>query len=243
MRFTALIAALLLLSACNPAPTSIAVEFRAYFGETPIACGELGDNPVLSDLRFYVTDLESRTVQLVDLENGTSACENGTRDTHSTISLSVADDLAAAIRFEIGVPFELNHADPLQAAAPLNISAMHWHWRSGYKFLSAGVRTLDDGFWIHVGSTGCEGTVQNIRGCSSPNRITVQLPGFDTETSVVAVDLKALLATADLTDGVASDCSSGPSEASCSAPFKALGLDHADTLTTGDQRVFRAVAR
>lgn len=243
MRFTTIFASLLLFTACGPSPKSITVEFRALYDDESIACGEPGERPALSDLRFYVTDPETRSVQLVDLENGAGACENGTADTRSTVSLRVPDDQAAGIRFEIGVPFELNHADPLQAAEPLNISAMHWHWRSGYKFLSAGVRTVDDGFWIHVGSTGCEGTVRNISGCSSANRIAVHLPDFDVASDIVAVDLNALLATTDLTDGVATDCSSGPPEVSCTAPFNALGLDHAGALAAGEQRVFRAVPR
>jgi len=243
VRFTATIASILLLTACSPPPRSVAVEFRAFFGNSPIECGEPGEQVVLTDLRFYVTDGETGAVHLIDLENGTGACENGTRELNSTISLGAAADSPSGISFEVGVPFELNHADPLQAAAPLNISAMHWHWRSGYKFLSAGVRNLEDGFWIHVGSTGCEGTVRNISGCSAPNRIMVHLPDFDPATDVVAVDLQALLANTDLADGVATDCSSGPSETSCSAPFNALGLDHASGDLDGEQRVFKAIPR
>ena len=243
MRFFALIASVFLVTACSPPSRSVAVEFRAFFGDSPIACGEPGEQNVLSDLRFYVTDTESGAVQLVDLEDGTGACENGTPETKSTVSLGVTDGSPTGIRFQIGVPFDLNHADPLQAVAPLNVSAMHWHWRSGYKFLSAGVRSVDDGFWIHVGSTGCEGTIRNISGCRSPNRISVYLPDFDSATDMVAVDLQALLATTDLADGVATDCSSGPSEVSCIAPFTALGLDHGSGERVGEQRVFKAIPR
>jgi uncharacterized repeat protein (TIGR04052 family) len=213
------------------------------YGDAPVACGEPGDSPVLSDLRFYVTDLTSGAVHLVDLENGSGACENGTPDINATINLNAVEAGAKGIRFQVGVPFELNHADPLQADAPLNVSAMHWHWRSGYKFLSAGVRSADDGFWIHVGSTGCEGTVRNISGCSSPNRISVHLADFDAASSVVAVDLSALFAGTNLADGIAGDCSSGPAETSCGPPFAALGLDHSNSGVAGAQRVFRAVPR
>ena len=74
--------------------------------------------------------------------------------------------------------FDLNHDNPLTAEPPLDDPDMHWHWRSGYKFLRAGIRTATDGFWIHAGSAGCEGTVGNITGCRFPNRIDVFLPDF-----------------------------------------------------------------
>ncbi|PJN92728.1 metallo-mystery pair system four-Cys motif protein, partial [Amaricoccus sp. HAR-UPW-R2A-40] len=39
------------------------------------------------------------------------------------------------LAFEIGVPFDLNHGDPTLAPAPLDLTAMFWTWRGGYKFL------------------------------------------------------------------------------------------------------------
>jgi 7-cyano-7-deazaguanine synthase in queuosine biosynthesis len=61
------------------------------------------------------------------------------------------------------------------------------------------------------------------------------VPGRNT----VAIDLAALLANAALDDAVASDCSSGPAEVSCAAPFHALGLDFAGVEATQGQRLFR----
>ena len=142
------------------------------------------------------------------------------------------------LEFTIGVPFERNHANPLTADAPLDNAAMHWHWRSGYKFLRAGVSTASDGFWIHVGSAGCEGTVQNVTGCSFPNRVRVSLPRFTPRASQVEIDLAALLEGTNLDDGLQSDCSSGPPESSCIAPFAALGIDFESGRTVGPQSVF-----
>ena len=116
---------------------------------------------------------------------------------------------------------------------------MHWHWRGGYKFLRAGVATDDDGFWLHLGSTGCEGTIQNITGCRAPNRVEVRLDEFVVGRDSVAIDIEALLAGADLADGIASDCASGPADTSCGAPFEALGLNIANPGAAGAQSVFR----
>ena len=43
----------------------------------------------------------------------------------------------SGIRLTVGVPFELNHANPLAAAAPLDRGEMFWSWQSGHKFLRA----------------------------------------------------------------------------------------------------------
>ena len=139
--------------------------------------------------------------------------------------------------FELGVPFDSNHADPLSASAPLDDTTMHWHWRSGYKFLRAGVRTADDGFWVHLGSAGCEGTVQNVSRCQFPNRIPVTLSDYRPGDTVIT-DLSMLLAAADLGDGEATDCASGPADAGCSAVFAQLGLDHESGSLTGQQQLF-----
>ena len=78
----------------------------------------------------------------------------------------------------------------------------------------------------------------HITGCNFPNRIEVELPGFVPDTHAVAVDLTALLAGTSLDDAVRSDCSSGPAETSCVAPFAALGIDFKTGKQTGSQRVF-----
>jgi uncharacterized repeat protein (TIGR04052 family) len=211
-----------------------------------LGCGE--SEVSLTDLRFFVSDVvlidsggveyplfltadehwQQDDVALIDLENGEGACTNGTQETNTTLSGSSDGVDVEGIRFTIGVPFELNHANPLLADAPLDDSAMHWHWRSGYKFLRAGVTTVTDGFWMHLGSTGCEGTVQNISACRSPNRVTVELSGFSPDKNRINVDLAALLNGIDLGDGNRSDCSSGPSESACARPFANLGLNFGD---------------
>jgi len=215
------------------------VEFSATWAGQPLSCHEAELS--LTDLRFFVSGVVlinsdgaeyplflTDGVALIDLENGEGACINGTHGTHTTLSGSSEVGNIDGIRFTVGVPFELNHANPLLAEAPLNDSAMHWHWRSGYKFLRAGVTTGSDGFWMHLGSTGCKGTVQNISACGSPNRVTVELGGFSPDKNRINVDLAALFEGIDLDDAIRSACSSGPSESACAKPFANLGLTFGD---------------
>ncbi|MDJ0709687.1 MAG: metallo-mystery pair system four-Cys motif protein [Woeseiaceae bacterium] len=241
---------------CSRWDLALNIPFVATWNGTPVSCGS-GD-PALSDMRFYISnpqvvaaDGEARDVRfavehawqndavaLVDLEDGTGACQNGTKEVVAEVIGVVRAGEYRTLRFTVGVPFQLNHANPLTASQPLDDPDMHWHWRSGYKFLRAGVRTNADSFWIHAGSAGCEGTVGNITGCRFPNRIVVELDGFVPGESTVAVDLARLATGTDLADGEPTDCSSGPAEESCVEPFRALGIDFATGLPVGEQSVF-----
>jgi len=249
-------AALILGASCSEPYLGVKLPFVATWAGQTIHC----DDPefALSDLRLYVSAIElhdrsgrahplvlhdnlqwqQSDLALIDLEDGKGACINGSSETYPYLVGSVPPGDYQGIRFIVGVPFERNHADPLTAAKPLDNAAMHWHWRSGYKFLRAGVRTPTDGFWIHVGSAGCEGTVRDITGCRFPNRVTVELPNYVPGRDSIAIDLKALLADVDLHDGEATDCSSGPPESACIGPFAALGIDFESGKPAGQQRVF-----
>lgn len=246
-----------LLLACGEPPAPVHIPFTAAVFGAPTSC-ESGDVAKLTDLRLYVyelrlTDAGGRTrelklqddgnwqrdgLALLDLENGSGGCINGTAELHTELVGTLPAGAYRGLAFTVGVPFDRNHRDPLLAAAPLDDAAMHWHWRGGYKFLRAGMQSADDGFWIHLGSTGCEGTLQNISGCTAPNRVTVQLDDFVPGRDTVRIDLGALLAANELDDGTATDCSSGPAEAHCAAAFQALGLGHGGDTASGVQRVF-----
>jgi len=114
---------------------------------------------------------------------------------------------------------------------------MHWHWRGGYKFLRAGLKNDADSFWLHLGSTGCAGTIQNITGCNAPNRVAVRLENFR-PGDVVLLDLAALVDASSLDEGMPTDSSSGPAEKHCAAAFAALGLEHATGRPDGVQQLF-----
>ena len=243
-----------LCAACGKLDLSVNIPFTATWNGEPITCGS--SDPALSDLRFYVNNVQlvdsagrahdiryatefawqNDAVAIIDLEDGSGACVNGTANVVTTLIGAIPDRDYRGLRFTVGVPFRLNHANPLTAKPPLDDSDMHW--RSGYKFLRAGVRTQTDSFWIHVGSAGCEGTTGHVTGCRFPNRIEVDLPEFVPGRHGVAVDLAQLLDGTSLDDGVPGDCSSGPTESSCEAPFAALGIDFATGEQGAPQRVF-----
>lgn len=253
---------LLAAAACDRAPVPVEIEFAASFDGRPARCSSPG-TAGLTDLRLYVHDVsllgedgrpvdaalqpdgawQSADVAMIDLEDGSGRCVNGTPATNSILRLRADGTATTGLAFVVGVPFEFNHADPLTAGAPLDDTAMHWHWRSGYKFLRAGVSNADDAYWIHVGSTACDGTTRNITRCRSPNRIAVVLEQFDPASQVVVVDLDALLGGVDLGDGQPSDCASGPDEVACAGPFAALGLRHGDNRPAERPIVFRVEQR
>ena len=257
-RLVLLIFLFLALSACSRRPVELVVPFEAVHGGEVIRCDSPDSGPILTDLRFFVASVQAirddgvtvdlllhpddqwqqADLALLDFEDGTGDCDNGTPETNTILRGTLPAGEYRGLLFTIGVPFDLNHADPLLATAPLDDTAMHWHWRAGYKFMRAGIRTLDDGFWVHLGSTGCEGTVRQITECRFPNRVDVLLPEFLPGKDSVVVDLAALLKETDLLDAEATDCSSGPAEKSCEAPFHALGLDFATGSVLNTQNVF-----
>lgn len=146
------------------------------------------------DLMFYVHDIElldenghshplslmsiapwqNDRVALIDLAGG------GARNT--TVMGSIASSAArySGIRFTIGVPFELNHGNPLTASAPLDRGDMVWAWQSGHKFLRVDLATEAREWSFHLGSTGCS-SASALRPpqhpCARPNLIRVELAG------------------------------------------------------------------
>jgi uncharacterized repeat protein (TIGR04052 family) len=254
---------LFMVSACSAPQQTIEIPFVPRFGEQPISCETNDTGIAMTDLRFYIHDLrllgtdgtettvtmledplwQGNAVALLDFEDGSGACINGTQQTNTVIRAQVPEDEYTGVRFRIGVPEDLNHADPLRAEAPLNYSVMHWHWRTGYKFLRAGIANDSDGFWMHLGSSRCESTSSNAGRCRAPNRPLVELAAFIPGDDVVEVDLQQLVQRIDLTDGSPSDCSSGPAESECKMPFQALGLDFATGKAAGVAALFRAQPR
>lgn len=60
------------------------------------------------------------------------------------------------IKFSLGVPFELNHLNPLTQESPLNDSSMFWVWQTGHKFIRLEMDSEADDWVFHLGSTGCK---------------------------------------------------------------------------------------
>jgi uncharacterized repeat protein (TIGR04052 family) len=237
----------------------VQIRFAAKVGPDDLACGRSYPNVGTTkstitprDFRFYVHNVrlvdtagketpvllkqdekwQLDNVALLDFENATGACGNGTPDINSTVSGTVPAGSYKGLHFTLGVPFEKNHTDPLAQPSPLNLTALAWAWNGGRKFarLDFSSTGVPRGYAIHLGSTGCtpDETKNTIpTKCSSPNRVEVFLPDFDPAKDVVVADLGALLADSNVDQGgkMMSGCMSGPETSACGPLFLHLGLD------------------
>lgn len=232
-----------LLLACSGPRESVEFTFAVRYGDAAISCTAAADGVQLTDLRFFVHDVrvldesgrdtefrladdgrwQDGVVALIDLEDGQGACENGSPAVNAKLRGTLRGGSTYRVAFRLGVPTNQNHLDPMTAPPPRNVTAMHWHWLTGYKFVRAAVRTDTDGFSFHLGSSHCDGAPGTF-ACRTPNRPNVVLAQFDPSRELVILDIKKLFEDVDLNDGIPSDCSSGPGEPACAAPFLALGL-------------------
>lgn len=258
-----------LLAACGGG-REVELTFEGLVGGEPAACGGVYDGVgtsatelTLLDYRFYVHDVRLVTddgrevpldliedgewqhagVALLDFENG-DGCDSGTEPTNTLVRGTVEEDATfTGVRFRLGVPFELNHADASTAPAPLNYTSMFWSWNAGYKFLRIEGRTtgLPDGWRVHLGSTGCEGDGRgNVTECLADNIAEVDLTGFDPDASTIVADLANLLSDSDLdTDaGGPPGCMSGTDDPECLTVFHALGLAYQGSPAPGPPHFF-----
>ncbi|MCG9893042.1 MAG: metallo-mystery pair system four-Cys motif protein [Thermosynechococcaceae cyanobacterium MS004] len=187
------------------------LKFAAKVGSQPFACGttySLGKPATQvtpNDFRFYVSEValldakgkatpvtleqdgkwQYQSVALLDFENKTGACANGTTEMRDRIIGTVPKGSYTGLKFTLGVPFELNHGDATLAPSPLNLTGLWWNWQLGYKFVRldlqkpathssrhssqghspqghspkshqpTGAHGQSGGFLIHLGSTGC----------------------------------------------------------------------------------------
>ena len=243
----------------------VTIQFVAMVGAKPAACGIIYENlgttgsPIsLNDYRFYVSNVrlinaageevpvdltqdglwQYTNVALLDFEDGSKLCsETGTAEINSKITGTVPEGEYVGIVFDLGVPFELNHLDTATAPAPLNLPAMWWNWRSGYKFVRIDMQTprsQTPQWFIHLGSTGCSAPDNNTppaEPCSNPNLPTVRLEGFNPIRNFIVADLAGLLAQVNLDEStpMPPGCMSGIDDPDCVGLFPGFSLD----LTSG----------
>jgi len=147
---------------------SVEINFSGWVGQDEFACGESYDQVGASettitptDFRLYVSEValidrdgntvpveleqdgkwQYENVALLDFEDGTEACDNGTTETNTTIVGTVPEGDYQSLQFTFGVPKKLNHEDAAIAPSPLNLTSMWWNWQGGYKFLRADLET------------------------------------------------------------------------------------------------------
>lgn len=195
---------MIFLSSCGSGTTQTEIRFGVTREETA----------TVRSLQFYVHEIElidehgkphpfrfaaaapwqNERIALIDLAG------DSTTGRHAGIQGGVEGGAAtySGIRLTVGVPFELNHANPLQAAAPLDRGEMFWNWQSGHKFLRADLAVAGHEWAFHVGSTGCSSASAlrpPAQPCAQPNEMRIELKG-DPLQGVVRLQLQTLVAAA-----------------------------------------------
>jgi uncharacterized repeat protein (TIGR04052 family) len=267
-----------------PKTAQVSLNFAAQINGQPFSCGQRYDGVgttrssiTPSDFRMYVSEVkllrqdgsavpvqltqdgiwQHQNVALIDFENGTGPCRNGTTATNTAVRGQVPAGDYVGVELTVGVPFALNHQDPTVAPAPLNSTAMFWNWQGGYKFIkfdttSSGISTDKPAapnamgpvtrYSVHLGSTACAGDskTQAPSSCQNPNRMTVRLNQFDLAKNTVVVDMGAVLAQANVdvnAKGTSPGCMSFLKDADCPPVMSALGLAYDGVAAVGAQRL------
>jgi uncharacterized repeat protein (TIGR04052 family) len=258
------------------ADQQVAVRFQAMVGQEKLACGRtytgIGTTKsTLSprDFRFYVHNValiddsgksvpvelaqdgkwQLDDVALLDFEDATGGCVNGTPDTNDRVIGTVPAGHYKGLHFTLGVPFNKNHTDLTTMPSPLNLTALAWVWNAGRKFarLDFSSTGMPRGFAIHLGSTGC--TPNDVKTappveCSEPNRAEIEFTAFDVQNDLVVADLAALLQDTNIDtnqEKTAAGCMSSPQDGDCAGIFANLGLPFAGK-PAGKQSFFRRAA-
>lgn len=254
------------------------LRFRATVDADAFQCGKTYTNigttkasVSASDFRFYVHDIRlvnakgdtvraslapvtpwaDKDVALLDFEDGTGACSNGTPELRQEVALLAPADTYRGVIFALGVPFTRNHGDMTAQGAPLSLSRLFWSWNAGHKFLRIDMRATQGdsaatAWVVHLGSAGCTGASSAASAptqCTNANRAQVQLANFDLTSDVVVADLAALLARADVRRNqpqTAAGCMSAPNDADCGGLFASLGLSHPSSTGADTPKFFRA---
>lgn len=234
----------------DAAESSLTLDFSARVGDAPFSCeataSGMGSTSAAIeplDFRLYVHDVrllrsdgeevpvhlvdddkwQSDGVALLDFEDKTGTCVNGTAETNTILRGTAPAGTYTGLALKIGVPAALNHADVASARSPRNLSGLFWGWSAGYKFVRIDGRVAGgaSAFNIHLGSTSCHDA-----GCDRPNVGEVVLRGFDPTSRTVLVDYRALVAGTDLTRdlGGAPGCMSDADDPECPNLLAHLGV-------------------
>ncbi|MCU0549657.1 MAG: metallo-mystery pair system four-Cys motif protein [Leptolyngbya sp. Prado105] len=255
----------------------VTIQFQGRVGNQAFQCDtaySLGTPATAvkpTDFRFYVSNValidaqgrsvpvtlkpdqkwQYQNVALVDFENKSGMCSNGTVETNDRIVGTVPKGTYKGVKFTLGVPFDLNHNDAAIAPSPLNLTSLWWNWRGGYKFaridfmpaMSASSKhdsphsptqkpqntpsKPQSGFIIHLGSTGCVGGTQKPESCKNPNASTITLSNFNAEKDTIVADIAALVAQTNLAKNQPDTplgCMSDSKDGDCTAVMRNFGL-------------------
>lgn len=233
-----LLIAILIIPACSK-KTDVVISLVPVFNKHNITCGipiitENQSQFTLYDLRLFVHDVkiigsdgntytlelhntknQVANLALIDFENG---CHNGSQNINSVlIGHTSAPEPYKAIEMKVGVPFKLNHANPLNAKGPLTTTSMHWSWQGGYKFMRFDGQYQGQDFHFHLGSTACEAQGVEVEFCKYPNIGHLK---FNVKDNSAIVDVASFVSDTLLSKGCMSH-----EKADCAQFYQALNIE------------------
>jgi uncharacterized repeat protein (TIGR04052 family) len=233
-----------LLTACSKAPHQLTLQLQ-WQGQ-PIGCySNVKPHWQLEQVQLFLSNftLDGQPLALSTEAVGTSKYQQANvallgSDCQSEQNwlLNFDNELKSGLMtFDLGVPFELNHGNPLLAETPLNQSDMFWTWQQGHKFLRIDLTNISDtnpatnnptGWQFHLGSVACQSASvmrSPSQACKQPNRAQFSLDYQGQHQ--LNLDLAVLLAPI-LNDPQLSQqsCMSDPASKSCQLLFSRLGL-------------------
>lgn len=171
----------------------VALRFAAEVNGEAFSCGQqyspvgtTGSTVTPGDYRFFISSValidaagnavpmslaqdgmwQHENLALLDFENGTGPCINGNGAMNAEVKGSVPDGDYTGVQFTLGVPFELNHTDVVQAPSPLSLSAMFWNWQGGHRFLK-----------VDMSTSGRPITEEDLRRAAAPMSMRMSMPG------------------------------------------------------------------
>ncbi|MCB1140636.1 MAG: metallo-mystery pair system four-Cys motif protein [Leptospiraceae bacterium] len=221
-----------------------------------------GGTITLSDFRLYISDVklvtssgissnfnlvqdnkwQSATTALLDFEDKTGNCTNGTTETNTKITGTYTSGNYSGIQFTVGVPFSENHIDNTTAKAPLDVNGMFWSWNGGYKFTKFEFKNnATNSIAIHIGNSSCTPTGNSPTSCSYPNYSTVTLTGtsgFVPGTNKIAIDVSSLLNGSDTSSTGLTCMGASNTTSACKVILNNLGIKETDGTSMGTQSVF-----
>ncbi|MFC3031555.1 MbnP family protein [Pseudoalteromonas fenneropenaei] len=173
------------MAACQP-HDGAEISVQSMWQATPLVyCQPLArSNLVVENFQFYLSDFKINNQQLTLQPDPRGLQHNGVvligGDCHDAGNWRVkfAEPLPdGQISFTLGVPFALNHQNPLTQASPLNVPEMFWTWQQGHKFLRLALREEQTQWQFHLGSLACQSPsmMRAPDNCLVPNRISYTL--------------------------------------------------------------------
>lgn len=253
------------------------IPFSPELGGQPIACGPTftgagtrGSSFELRDFVMFVYDVQlvreggervplrlvedqhwqGRGVTLLDFEDGTGLCAGDGETNDRVVGTAPDHDDYVGLSFAVGLPPELNHLDAVTASPPFNKPSTWWGWKDGYKFFQLTMATpAHEFFYVHLGATACDGTVESGFTCNADHELSIEVGGFVPGEDGVLLNVAALLSELDLEAPVDNDagdfvagCMSFDPDPECDPVFRKFGRHFLVDDPGPQQVVFEPVA-